>query len=45
MLTGFGCTVPAIMGTRILDNHRDRPDHDPDSTADELRGHACRFIC
>jgi len=24
MLTGFGCTVPAIMGTRVLDNRRDR---------------------
>ncbi len=24
MLTGFGCTVPAIMSTRILDNRRDR---------------------
>ena len=24
MLTGFGCSVPAIMGTRILDNRRDR---------------------
>lgn len=24
MLTGFGCTVPAIMGTRCLDNQRDR---------------------
>ncbi|MFW5751284.1 MAG: ferrous iron transport protein B [Planctomycetota bacterium] len=24
MLIGFGCTVPAIMGTRILDNRRDR---------------------
>ena len=24
MLAGFGCSVPAIMGTRILDNRRDR---------------------
>ena len=24
MLLGFGCTVPAVMGTRILDNPRDR---------------------
>ena len=24
MITGFGCTVPAIMGTRILDNRADR---------------------
>ncbi len=24
MLIGFGCTVPAIMGARILDNRRDR---------------------
>jgi ferrous iron transport protein B len=24
MLTGFGCAIPAIMGTRILDNRRDR---------------------
>ncbi len=24
MLTGFGCTVPAIMATRILENRRDR---------------------
>ena len=24
MLTGFGCSVPAIMATRILDNRRDR---------------------
>jgi len=24
MLTGFGCSVPAIMGTRCLDNERDR---------------------
>jgi ferrous iron transport protein B len=24
MLIGFGCTVPAIMGTRILENRRDR---------------------
>ncbi|MBI9018546.1 MAG: ferrous iron transport protein B [Phycisphaerae bacterium] len=24
MLTGFGCTVPGIMATRILDNKRDR---------------------
>jgi ferrous iron transport protein B len=24
MLTGFGCTVPAIMATRTLDNRRDR---------------------
>ncbi|MFA5865381.1 MAG: ferrous iron transport protein B [Phycisphaerae bacterium] len=24
MLIGFGCSVPAIMGTRILDNKRDR---------------------
>jgi len=24
MMTGFGCSVPAIMGTRILENRRDR---------------------
>ena len=24
MLIGFGCTVPAIMGTRVLENRRDR---------------------
>lgn len=24
MITGFGCSVPGIMGTRILDNRRDR---------------------
>ncbi|HDS30668.1 MAG TPA: ferrous iron transport protein B, partial [Firmicutes bacterium] len=24
MLIGFGCTIPAIMGTRILENRRDR---------------------
>ncbi len=24
MLMGFGCSVPAIMGTRVLDNRRDR---------------------
>jgi len=24
LLTGFGCSVPGIMGTRILDNRRDR---------------------
>lgn len=24
MLVGFGCTVPAIMGTRVLENRRDR---------------------
>ena len=24
MLVGFGCTVPAIMATRTLENHRDR---------------------
>ena len=24
MLTGFGCSIPGIMGTRILDNRRDR---------------------
>ncbi|MSQ86170.1 MAG: Fe(2+) transporter permease subunit FeoB [Alphaproteobacteria bacterium] len=24
MMVGFGCTVPAVMSTRTLDNHRDR---------------------
>ncbi len=24
MVTGFGCTIPAIMGTRILENEKDR---------------------
>lgn len=24
LLLGFGCTVPAVMGTRILDNYKDR---------------------
>lgn len=24
MLVGFGCNIPAIMGTRTLENHRDR---------------------
>ncbi|MFH1532818.1 MAG: ferrous iron transport protein B [Pseudomonadota bacterium] len=24
MVTGFGCTIPGIMGTRILENERDR---------------------
>ncbi len=24
MVTGFGCTVPAIMGTRVLENDKDR---------------------
>ncbi|OQA01929.1 MAG: Ferrous iron transport protein B [Planctomycetes bacterium ADurb.Bin412] len=24
MLTGFGCSVPGILGTRVLDNQRDR---------------------
>jgi ferrous iron transport protein B len=24
MIVGFGCTVPAVMSTRTLDNHRDR---------------------
>jgi ferrous iron transport protein B len=24
MMTGFGCTIPGIMGTRILENERDR---------------------
>ena len=24
MLIGFGCTVPAVMGTRVLENRRDR---------------------
>jgi ferrous iron transport protein B len=24
MMVGFGCTVPAVMATRTLDNHRDR---------------------
>lgn len=29
MLLGFGCTVPAVMATRALENQRDRLKDDP----------------
>lgn len=38
MMMGFGCTVPAVMSARSMNNQRDRALHHPPDPLHELRG-------
>ena len=40
LLSSFACAIPGIMATRVIENRRDRFDHDPRRAADELLGPA-----